>query len=53
MKLTGECFCGSVSYEIAGSVRDARSCHSHLCRFKGKLGSHPRFRNSARFRSGW
>ncbi len=32
MKLTGECFCGSVSYEIAGTVRDARSCHCSRCR---------------------
>lgn len=32
MKLTGECFCGSVGYAIAGGVRDARSCHCSRCR---------------------
>lgn len=32
MILTGECFCGSVAYEIAGTVRDARSCHCSKCR---------------------
>ena len=32
MSLTGACFCGSVSYEIAGTVRDARSCHCSRCR---------------------
>lgn len=32
MKLAGECFCGSVSYEITGTVRDARSCHCSRCR---------------------
>ena len=32
MKLTGECFCGSVKYAIAGRVFDARSCHCSRCR---------------------
>lgn len=32
MKLTGECFCGDVKYEINGAVRDARSCHCSRCR---------------------
>ena len=32
MKLTGECFCGSVRYEIVGKLRDARSCHCSRCR---------------------
>ena len=32
MKLAGEWFCGSVSYEITGTVRDARSCHCSRCR---------------------
>ena len=32
MKLTGGCFCGSVSYEIRGKVFDARSCHCSRCR---------------------
>jgi hypothetical protein len=32
MKLTGECFCGEVKYEIDGELRDARSCHCSRCR---------------------
>lgn len=32
MKLTGECFCGSIKYQIDGGVYDARSCHCSRCR---------------------
>ena len=32
MTLTGECFCGSVKYEIDGVLFDARSCHCSRCR---------------------
>lgn len=32
MSLTGECFCGSIKYEISGDVYDARSCHCSRCR---------------------
>ena len=32
MKLTGECFCGDIKYEINGKLRDARSCHCSRCR---------------------
>ncbi|MAP95359.1 MAG: aldehyde-activating protein [Ponticaulis sp.] len=32
MKLTGECFCGNVRYEIDGDVFGARSCHCSRCR---------------------
>ena len=32
MKLTGECFCGEIKYEINGELRDARSCHCSRCR---------------------
>ena len=32
MKITGECFCGKVSYEVSGKLRDARSCHCSRCR---------------------
>ena len=32
MTLTGECLCGSITYEIAGGVKDARSCHCSRCR---------------------
>ena len=32
MKLTGECFCSEIKYEINGKLRDARSCHCSRCR---------------------
>jgi hypothetical protein len=32
MKITGECFCGDISYVIEGNLRDARSCHCSRCR---------------------
>lgn len=32
MTITGECFCGSVQYEITGKIFDARSCHCSRCR---------------------
>lgn len=32
MAISGECFCGQVTYEISGSLRDARSCHCSRCR---------------------
>jgi hypothetical protein len=32
MKLTGECFCGEVKYEVNGKLLDARSCHCSRCR---------------------
>ena len=32
MPITGECFCGEVTYQISGSLRDARSCHCSRCR---------------------
>jgi len=30
--ITGECFCGKVTYKINGKLRDARSCHCSRCR---------------------
>lgn len=30
--IKGECFCGSVKYEINGSLKNARSCHCSRCR---------------------
>ncbi|MFT5505765.1 MAG: hypothetical protein ACI8XC_003488, partial [Gammaproteobacteria bacterium] len=27
MPITGECFCGSVKYQVEGKLRDAKSCH--------------------------
>lgn len=32
MSLSGECFCGDISYAVTGSLRDARSCHCSRCR---------------------
>jgi hypothetical protein len=32
MTISGECFCGRVTYELAGKLRDARSCHCSRCR---------------------
>ena len=32
MAITGECFCGKVTYRIRGKLRDARSCHCSRCR---------------------
>ena len=32
MTIRGSCLCGSVSYEIDGSLRDASSCHCSMCR---------------------
>ena len=32
MSLTGECFCGTIRYEISGEIYDARSCHCSRCR---------------------
>jgi hypothetical protein len=30
--ITGECFCGKVSYQVDGKLRDAKSCHCSRCR---------------------
>ena len=30
--ITGERFCGSVTYQIEGTLRDAKSCHCSRCR---------------------
>jgi hypothetical protein len=30
--ITGECFCGAVTYKVRGKLRDARSCHCSRCR---------------------
>jgi len=30
--ITGECFCGSVKYQVDGQLRDAKSCHCSRCR---------------------
>ncbi len=32
MAITGECFCGAVSYQVNQPLRDPRSCHCSRCR---------------------
>ena len=32
MTITGECFCGSVKYQINGELGEGRSCHCSRCR---------------------
>lgn len=32
MTITGECFCGEVTYQINGKLGDATSCHCSRCR---------------------
>lgn len=32
MTITGECFCGEITYRIDGKLRDATSCHCSRCR---------------------
>lgn len=32
MAVSGECFCGEVTYKVSGDLRDARSCHCSRCR---------------------
>lgn len=32
MNIFGGCFCGAIRYNIAGRLRDARSCHCSQCR---------------------
>ena len=32
MTISGECFCGAITYEVSGKLRDARSCHCSRCR---------------------
>jgi len=32
MTISGECFCGKVTYAVSGKLYDARSCHCSRCR---------------------
>ena len=32
MTVSGECFCGAITYTVSGKLRDARSCHCSRCR---------------------
>ena len=40
--ITGECFCGSIRYEISRPLRNARSCHCSRCRkaFSGQASAY-------------
>lgn len=51
MTISGECFCGAVSYEISGKLHDARSCHCSRCRkaFSSQASSYALV-NSSEFR---
>lgn len=47
MALTGECFCGEVQYEIAGTLVDPLSCHCSQCRkaFSSQSSNYARVRS--------
>jgi len=32
LTVSGECFCGAITYTVSGKLRDARSCHCSRCR---------------------
>ena len=32
MTVSGECFCGAITYTVSGKLHDARSCHCSRCR---------------------
>ena len=32
MAISGECFCGAITYSVSGNLHDARSCHCSRCR---------------------
>ena len=32
MSISGECFCGAITYRVDKRLRDARSCHCSRCR---------------------
>ena len=32
MAITGECFCGAVTYQVDGKLWDGKSCHCSRCR---------------------
>ena len=42
LTVSGECFCGAVTYEASGVLRDARSCHCSRCRkaFSGQASAY-------------
>jgi len=50
--IKGECFCGSVKYEINGSLKNARSCHCSRCRkaFSSAASAFAEFDDSSKFK---
>ncbi len=40
--ITGECFCGAITYELRGPLRNPRSCHCSRCRkaFSGQASAY-------------
>ena len=50
--ITGECFCGSVQYEIDGPLMNARSCHCSRCRkaFSGASSAFAEIGDNSGFR---
>jgi hypothetical protein len=42
VSISGECFCGAVTYQVSGELRDARSCHCSRCRraFSGQASAY-------------
>jgi len=42
LTVSGDCFCGAISYEVSGVLRDARSCHCSRCRkaFSGQASAY-------------
>jgi hypothetical protein len=32
MSVTGECFCGEITYQVKGTLKDGTSCHCSRCR---------------------
>ena len=50
--IKGECFCGSVKYEIDGPLKNARSCHCSRCRkaFSGASSAFAEIGDSIKFK---
>lgn len=50
--ITGECFCGTVKYEISGTLTNARACHCSRCRkvFGGASSAFAEISDTSQFR---
>lgn len=50
--INGECFCGSIQYEIQGGLINARSCHCSRCRkaFSGASSAFAEIADISQFR---